>query len=105
MAYSVRQRTQEIGIRIALGADPLRVRTLIFRQGLALGAAGIALGLLAAFWLSRLLAGVLFGVTSHDPLVFSAASLVLTVITIAAVWLPSGRACAIDPIIALRTET
>ena len=104
MAYSVRQRTQEIGIRIALGASPRRMRNMILMRGLGLSAAGIALGLAMAFSLARLLAGFVYGVTPHDPLVFLAAPLALIAVTLAGVWLPSARACDIDPTIALRTE-
>ena len=103
MAYSVRQRTHEIGIRIALGADPRRVRRMILAQGLRLSVLGIAVGLAMAFSLVRLLAAFVYGVTSHDPTVFIGASLILVIITLAAVWLPSLRACSIDPTIALRT--
>jgi putative ABC transport system permease protein len=104
MAYAVEQRTQEIGIRLALGARASQVARMVVLQGMALVIAGVAVGLTGAFALSRVIATFLFGVTARDPLVFAAVPLVLTVIALAAVWLPARRASRVDPVIALRYE-
>jgi predicted permease len=104
MAYSVEQRTQEIGIRLALGAQTRTVKNMVVRQGMALALAGVVLGTGAAFGLARLIATFLFGVTARDPLVFVGVPLVLTGVALAAVWLPARRASQVDPIVALRTE-
>ncbi len=104
MAYSVEQRTQEIGIRMALGAQASQVKKMIVGQGLVLAIVGVASGLGAAFGLARFIATFLFGVTKWDPVVFAAVPGVLTVVALLAVWLPARRASRIDPIIALRSE-
>jgi putative ABC transport system permease protein len=104
MAYSVQQRTQEIGIRLALGAPAAQVKNMVVKQGMLLTLIGVAVGLGAAFMLSRFVATFLFGVQARDPLVFIAVPLVLTAVALVAVYLPARRASHIDPIIALRTE-
>jgi putative ABC transport system permease protein len=104
MAYSVQQRTQEIGIRLALGADSHRVRNMVIRQGMMIVLAGVIIGLAAAFGLTRLMATLLFGVTARDPLVFGLVPLVLTMVALVGVWLPARRAARVDPVVALRTE-
>ncbi|MGE0454388.1 MAG: ABC transporter permease [Vicinamibacteria bacterium] len=104
MAYSVEQRTRELGIRMALGADAGSVRALVVRQGMALAGAGIVLGLAAAFALARLIESFLFGVTRSDPMVFAAAPLLLLATAFLAVWLPALRASRVDPTVALRSE-
>jgi putative ABC transport system permease protein len=104
MAYSVRQRTRELGIRMALGAETRQVRNMIVRQGMRLASAGIAIGMAAALGLTRLLANFLFGVKSWDPLVFTVVPLVLGAVALLAVWLPAVRATRIDPVSALRSE-
>jgi len=102
MAYSVAQRTQEIGIRLALGADGQRVRNMVVLQGVRLAAIGVAIGLGSAFGLARLVASLLFGVKAWDPMVFVSVPIVLALVALAAVWLPAMRASRVDPIIALR---
>jgi putative ABC transport system permease protein len=104
MAYSVEQRTQEIGIRLALGANASKVRTMIVRQGMALAIVGVVVGLAAAFGLARLMETLLFGVTTRDPLVFGGVPLLLTLVAFVAVWLPARRASRVDPMSALRYE-
>ena len=104
MAYSVEQRTQEIGIRLALGAPISHVKNMVIRQGMILAVVGVVVGLVASFLLARLVASFLYGVQARDPLVFVLAPLVLTAIAFLAVWLPARRAARIDPIIALRAE-
>ena len=104
MAYSVRQRTQELGIRMALGAAPVQVRNMIVGQGMRLAAIGIAIGIAAAFGLTRLIANFLFGVQTRDPLVFTLVPILLTAVAFLAVWLPALRATRIDPATALRFE-
>ena len=104
MAYSVEQRTQEMGIRIALGADRKAIRALVVRHGMGLTLIGVVLGIGAAFGLTRFLASFLFGVKSWDPLVFVAVPLVLTAVALLAVWLPATRASKLNPMEALRVE-
>jgi predicted permease len=104
MAYSVAQRTQEIGIRMALGADRDTIRNLVVGQGMRLALAGIAAGIAAAFGLTRLLSTFLFGVKPWDPVVFISAPLILIAIALLAVWLPAARASKVDPMHALRAE-
>jgi ABC-type antimicrobial peptide transport system permease subunit len=102
MAYSVEQRTQEIGIRLALGAEKRAVRNMVVFHGLRLAIAGVVLGLASAFGLARLVASLLFGVKTWDPVVFVIVPIVLTLVALAAVWFPAGRASRVDPVIALR---
>lgn len=104
MAYSVAQRTQEIGIRMALGASRRDVHRLIIGQGLAMSAAGIAFGVLLAFAVTRLMSRLLFGITPRDPLTFTIVPAVLALVAVAACYLPARRAAAVEPIRALRYE-
>jgi ABC-type antimicrobial peptide transport system permease subunit len=104
MAYSVEQRTQEIGIRMALGAQASQVKNMIVRQGMVLAVAGVVIGLAFSFGLARFIATFLFGVGKWDPFVFAAVPAVLTFVAFVAVWLPARRASRVDPIIALRYE-
>jgi putative ABC transport system permease protein len=104
MAYSVEQRTQELGIRMALGADRSAVRKLVVWHGMRLALMGLAVGLAAAFALTRVIASFLFGVKYWDPPVFIAATLILTAVALLAVWLPATRASKVDPMQALRAE-
>ena len=102
MAYSVAQRTQEIGIRLALGAEGSDVRNMVIVQGLRLTLVGVVVGLGSALGLSRLVASLLFGVKAWDPTVFVSVPILLTLVALLAVWLPAGRASRVDPVIALR---
>jgi predicted permease len=104
MAYSVEQRTQEIGIRLALGAESHTVRNMIVRQGMGVALAGVVVGLASALGLTRIIAGFLFGVTTRDPLVFVAVPVLLTAVALLGVWLPARRAAQVEPVLALRTE-
>jgi putative ABC transport system permease protein len=104
MAYSVAQRTQEIGIRLALGADLGQVRRMVVFQGLRLAIVGVVIGLATAFLLSRVLAAFLYGVTARDPLVFVSVPILLTMVALLAVWLPARRASKVNPLLALRYE-
>ena len=104
MAYSLAQRVQEIGIRLALGADSSHIRNMVMIQGLGPALVGMACGLAAAFGLTRLIASFLFGVKAWDPLVFFAVPVILVGVALVAVWLPAMRASRVDPIHALRYE-
>ena len=104
MAYSVAQRTREIGIRMALGAEARQVRKMVVFQGMRLAVIGVVVGLIAAFALTRLMASFLFGVQARDPMVFVAMPVLLTLVSIIAVWLPARRASTVNPLIALRYE-
>jgi predicted permease len=104
MAYSVQQRKQDIGIRLALGAEASQVRNTIVWQGMGLAVVGVVVGIGVAWGLSRLIESLLFGVKARDPLVFVAVPAALTVVALFAVWLPAQRASRIDPIEALRHE-
>jgi predicted permease len=104
MAYSVQQRTQEIGIRMALGAASADVRNMVVFHGMRLALGGVVTGIAAAFGLSRLIASFLFGVKAWDPTVFTTVPALLTAVALFAVWLPARRATRIDPLDALRYE-
>jgi putative ABC transport system permease protein len=104
IAYGVVQRTREIGVRLALGARPGQVVTAVVRQGLGLAALGVTLGLGCAWASTRLLAGLLFGVTPTDPLTLAAGAALLAGVAVGASYLPARRAARIDPVIALRAE-
>ena len=104
MAYSVAQRTQEIGIRIALGAEATQVRRMVVMQGMRLAIAGVVVGIAAAWGLTRLMSSVLYEVQVRDPAVFIVMPVVLTIVSLIAVWLPARRASSVSPLIALRTQ-
>lgn len=104
IAYSVSLRHREIGIRLALGATRDRVLRLTMRQGVVLAAAGIPVGLVAAFWLTRYVSGLLFGVGGLDPLTFGVVPLVLMAVAAVASYVPARRAARVDPVVTMRAE-
>ena len=104
LAYSVAQRTREIGIRLALGAHRKDVLRLVISQGMRLASLGILLGLFGAFALTRLMSGMIYGVSSTDPVTFVAVAALLGVVAIAPCYIPARRATRVDPMVALRYE-
>jgi len=104
MAYSVAQRTNEIGIRVALGAQPFHVLRMILREGLMLALPGLAVGALLAVALARVVSASLFEVSPRDPAIYAAAAVFTVVITLGAAASPARRASRVDPMVALRYE-
>jgi len=104
MAYSVQQRTQELGVRMALGAQTSNIRHMVIRQGMLLAGIGLVIGIGGAFWLTKFLTGFLFGVKKWDPLVFILTPIFLCSVALVAVWVPARKATRVDPISALRFE-
>ena len=104
MAYSVQQRTQELGVRMALGAQASNIRNMVIRQGMLLAGIGLVLGIGGAFWLTKFLTGFLFGVKTWDPTAFILTPILLCAVAFVAVWVPARKATRIDPITALRFE-
>ncbi len=104
MNYAVTQRTQEIGIRMALGAQPSQVRAMVLKQGLALSSIGLAIGLAGGFAATRLMSSLLFGVSATDPMIFAAVVLILIIVALLTCYIPARKATKVDPIIALKYE-
>ena len=104
MAYSVQQRTQELGVRMALGAQAANIRNMVVRQGMVLAGIGLVIGVGGAFWLTRFLTGFLFGVKKWDPTAFILTPVLLCAVALIAVWVPARRATRVDPMSALRFE-
>ena len=104
MSYTVSQRTQEIGVRMALGAQTANVRSMILAQTIKLTVLGVAIGLAGALVVARFLSSLLFGVGTHDPVTFLAVALLLILVAVVASYLPARRAMRVDPIVALRYE-
>jgi putative ABC transport system permease protein len=104
LAFSVSARTNEIGIRMTLGADASKVQRMILGEGGVLLALGLSLGVVGALFLSRLIRGLLFGVAPHDPVTLAAVALLMAAVGIAACWIPAARAARIDPGVAIRAQ-
>jgi putative ABC transport system permease protein len=104
MSYSVTQRTHEIGVRVALGAQVRDVLTLVVGGGARLAGVGVGVGLALAFGVTRLLRGMLFGISASDPLSFVGIAALLTIVAVVASYLPARRAARVDPMAALRSE-
>ena len=104
MAYSVTRKTHEIGIRMALGANPANVLAMVIRQGITLALIGVAIGIVAALGVTRLVSSMIFGVTPYDPLTFLVVAAVLVAVAFFACFIPARRAMRVDPMIALRYE-
>jgi ABC-type antimicrobial peptide transport system permease subunit len=104
IAYAVTQRTNELGVRMALGAQKSDVLKLVVGQGAQLAALGIGIGLALAFPLMRIISRLLFGVNAADPATFAATAFVILLVTVAASYLPALKAIKVDPVVALRSE-
>jgi ABC-type antimicrobial peptide transport system permease subunit len=103
-SYVVAQQTHEIGVRMALGAEPGRMMRFILQRGAFLAGIGVCLGSLAAWFLVRVLASLLYEVKPRDPAVFTGAAVILVAVALAACWIPARRAMRVDPLVALRCE-
>ena len=104
ISYTVSQRQREIGIRLALGSQGGDVLQMVLRQGAKLALVGVAIGICAAFGLTRLMRNLLFGVTAYDPVTFATVAVLLVLVALLACFIPARRAMLVDPIVALRYE-
>jgi len=104
VSYAVSQRRSELGMRMALGAQPGQVKAMVLKQGAALAGVGVVLGLALAFGVTRLMSSLLFGVSATDPTTYAAVALGLLVVALVASYLPAHRAANVDPMTALRVE-
>ncbi|HLV96243.1 MAG TPA: FtsX-like permease family protein, partial [Candidatus Acidoferrales bacterium] len=104
MSYTVSRRTQEMAIRMALGANGREVLLLVLREGLRITLVGVAIGVIVALALSRVMADYVYGITATDPLSFASAAVVLVAVALLAGYIPAHRATRVDPIVALRHE-
>lgn len=104
MAYSVAQRTNEFGIRLALGAAPRKLMALVLRESSWISVAGVAVGLATAFLLARFVKSMLYGIAPYDPVTLLSALILLMTVALAASWIPALRAARMDPMRALRSE-
>jgi putative ABC transport system permease protein len=104
LSYTVRQRTAEFGVRMALGADASSILRLVVRQGLALTGVGLVVGLLAGFWATRLMGNLLVGVSPNDPVTYLTMTALFVLAAVGASYAPARRATLVDPVVALREE-
>jgi len=104
IAYAVSQRTREIGVRMAMGAEPAQVLTMVLWEGLKLVLTGLVFGVAAALMLTRLLAGLVYGIGMRDPLIFIVVNLVMLCVALLACYVPARRAARVDPLVSLRYE-
>jgi putative ABC transport system permease protein len=104
LAYFVAERTREIGVRVALGAQTRDVMKMVMKQGMRLTLFGIGIGLIGGFALARLMKSLLFGVSANDPLTFAAVATLLALVAMLACYIPARRATKVDPVVALRCE-
>jgi ABC-type antimicrobial peptide transport system permease subunit len=104
IAHATAQRTQEIGIRIALGADGRSIRRMVLIGGFRIAASGLAIGILGALAVTHVLSGLLFGISARDPLTFVVVPGTLLLVALAACWIPARRAMQVEPVIALRGD-